>query len=353
MTTQPFIYRIRGFTIVEVLIVITIIGILSALSIVAYNGVQSGARDKSVISDVTNVVSEVSRYGVNNGGTYGNAVAWYSGGSANANIKFTPSSGNVIDVVANTGLYCVRAYNAASATHKTLATAYSLGTNDDACTVLSASVAAGGSGDASLTGWWKFNGDAMDSSGNGKNGSLTSVTSASGQSGATGGAYDFNGSSSTVTIGDKVVSYPMTISVWYKSNNSNYRGHIFYTRESGSGDGWGSEIETHLSQENTSYGFYVKSGTCTSTYSFGTVDLAWHHIVFVLNDTYRAYVDGSLSASAPISCLPNFSATLNELRVGRPAAATRYLNGSLDDLRVYNRELTLSEIQSIYAANAK
>lgn len=47
-TRQP------GFTIVELLIVIVVIGILAAITIVAYNGVQNRARDTTAISDLTN-----------------------------------------------------------------------------------------------------------------------------------------------------------------------------------------------------------------------------------------------------------------------------------------------------------
>ena len=44
----------QGFTIVELLIVIVIIGILAAISIVAYNGVQDKARVAIVHSDLSN-----------------------------------------------------------------------------------------------------------------------------------------------------------------------------------------------------------------------------------------------------------------------------------------------------------
>lgn len=49
----------RGFTIVELLIVIVIIGILAALVIVAYNGIQGRANDVSVQNDLRNIGSKV------------------------------------------------------------------------------------------------------------------------------------------------------------------------------------------------------------------------------------------------------------------------------------------------------
>ncbi len=44
--------KLRGFTIVELLIVIVIIGILAAITIVAYNGIQQRARNAQVIAGV-------------------------------------------------------------------------------------------------------------------------------------------------------------------------------------------------------------------------------------------------------------------------------------------------------------
>lgn len=48
----------RGFTIVELLIVIVVIGILAAIVIVAFNGVQGRASDSAVQSDLKQIASK-------------------------------------------------------------------------------------------------------------------------------------------------------------------------------------------------------------------------------------------------------------------------------------------------------
>ena len=55
-----------GFTIVELLIVIVIIGILAAVTIVAYNGVQQKAISASLVSDLNSAANQLKLYQVEN-----------------------------------------------------------------------------------------------------------------------------------------------------------------------------------------------------------------------------------------------------------------------------------------------
>lgn len=64
--------RQSGFTIVELLIVIVIIGILAAITIIAYNGIQQRARNTQVIAGVESYNKALLQYAVING-SYPNA----------------------------------------------------------------------------------------------------------------------------------------------------------------------------------------------------------------------------------------------------------------------------------------
>ena len=57
----------RGFTIVELLIVVVVIAILAAISIVAFNGMQQRARDSERKTDVASIAKALSLYQVDNG----------------------------------------------------------------------------------------------------------------------------------------------------------------------------------------------------------------------------------------------------------------------------------------------
>lgn len=53
----------KGFTIVELLIVIVVIAILAAITIVAYNGIQNRARSSQIVSGMTQYVKALASYG--------------------------------------------------------------------------------------------------------------------------------------------------------------------------------------------------------------------------------------------------------------------------------------------------
>lgn len=58
--------RSRGFTIVELLIVIVVIAILAAISIVAYNGIQNRAHSSSVETDLSSNAKKFEMFKIDN-----------------------------------------------------------------------------------------------------------------------------------------------------------------------------------------------------------------------------------------------------------------------------------------------
>lgn len=66
----------QGFTLVELLIVIVVIAILAAITLVAYNGVQTKAQDARRASDLASIAQAIGVYNVGNDGVP--SVARYS-----------------------------------------------------------------------------------------------------------------------------------------------------------------------------------------------------------------------------------------------------------------------------------
>ena len=78
--------KTKGFTIVELLIVIVVIGILAAISLVAYTNIQSKARDSDRKSDIAAIKKALELYYIDNG-TYPS-----SSGSTTINGSWTTSA---------------------------------------------------------------------------------------------------------------------------------------------------------------------------------------------------------------------------------------------------------------------
>lgn len=60
----------RGFTMIELLVVVVIIGVLVAIAVPVYLNYRKGAANKSAASDVRSAITAVEQYYTENGNTY-------------------------------------------------------------------------------------------------------------------------------------------------------------------------------------------------------------------------------------------------------------------------------------------
>lgn len=98
----------RGFTIVELLIVIVVIGILAAITIVAFNGIQNRANDTAVQSDLRSLKAKLEAYKVLNGDGYpdGSTIT-----NATQGFKATAGAYAVAPADSHNLIYCFDAAN--------------------------------------------------------------------------------------------------------------------------------------------------------------------------------------------------------------------------------------------------
>jgi len=204
-----------------------------------------------------------------------------------------------------------------------------------------------------LTAWWKLNGNSDLSVGT-PNGTATSIVSAANVSGVNDMAYIFNGSTSKIVANSTygLGATNATISAWV------------YNPTSGNTSGAFVKVGT-----TNGYGFGVGSSTFDSGATAGTrlvlifegirwiptakvLGSGWHHITMVINSagTPLLYQDGvfvdSFAGAAPY-------APTTTTYIGGGSGSARYFNGSMDDVRLYNRALSASEVLNLYIGGAK
>ena len=64
----------------------------------------------------------------------------------------------------------------------------------------------------------------------------------------------------------------------------------------------------------------------------------------------KVYIDGVEAGSRPFS-IPSCEAHVDSLVIGRDSPGlTEYMNGIIDDVRIYNRALSEADIQQLFAA---
>lgn len=104
----------QGFTLIELMVVIIIIGILAAIAIPVFLNQRQQAWDASVKSDLATIAIAAESYATANNGSYSSMVLgpFATAGSLRAAYSVKTTAGNVFNMVVSSGSsYSVTAYN--------------------------------------------------------------------------------------------------------------------------------------------------------------------------------------------------------------------------------------------------
>jgi hypothetical protein len=217
-----------------------------------------------------------------------------------------------------------------------------------------------------LVGWWPFNGNANDESGNGNHGTVNGATLTADRNGKANTAYDFTGNDEFIEIDTKNGSFDnqnYTISVWMKaqqnstspSGGPNVNPAIISSLISG---GISADNPYSNSHVDNWVIYEINGGIALFSYSGGMDGNAsnilgdyWINIIFIKEgQTVKTYKNGKLAMSSTnmnTSFFKNYP-----IRIGRSQHTYwKDYNGQLDDISIYNRALSEQEVQALYTGS--
>jgi hypothetical protein len=212
-------------------------------------------------------------------------------------------------------------------------------------------------------GYWPFNGNAYDESGNGNNGTIFNATATENRFNATANALLFNGVDSAVELPGN--TFPLnndsyTINLWYRLTTSipQLNGHtVFDDRDEFNWDYKGRYIIDFATTPTESW--YQMSDVGPRIYKYNQPNNTWINITCTYDSQLSKmylYENGNLINS--IDCPSNWYNPGNrKVQIGRCMSPIQYTPGSyftshwkgeIDDIAVWNRALTQQEITNLY-----
>ena len=204
---------------------------------------------------------------------------------------------------------------------------------------------------ADLIAWYPAEANAIDVK-NGHNG--TPLNGAGFGTGKVGQAFTFDGANAVVEVPDDVAwdfgTAEFTVQTWVKFNAiSGADVLVAHDEGGGSVDKWifwlrTGSLEFHLNGSAVS--------NITSDAAFAPVLGQWYHVAVTRSGmTYKFYVNGAQNGTDRLdtNTVPNATAPLT---LGK-AEALPSLNGSLDEVQIFNRALLASEVLSTYNSSTE
>ena len=211
-----------------------------------------------------------------------------------------------------------------------------------------------------LVGYWPFNGNANDETGNLNNGTVNGATLTSDRFGNANSAYNFDGLIGHISISslNNIQYKPISYSVWINPNELNTvnyplgGGLVLLGRDwAGNYDQGALLIYDYPSGGvNNSIAYYIGQSNGQTNYT--PLLNQWTFIVMTLDDnnTLNFYANGTLVNSQHYTTNSNLD---GPFKIGAgtdvPINSNRFLfKGKLDDIGIWNRALTQQEITNLY-----
>ncbi len=232
-----------------------------------------------------------------------------------------------------------------------------------------------------LVGWWKLDEiigtTSLDVAGNNDGSLLGGMDAANDHSsGMIASALNFDGTDDRIEIGNPADGYldfeaglNFTLSAWINPDSVASQARIISKGHWGWSDGYAMWLVAGGGIGSGAAGGTQAESVASQT---GNVITAgqWHHVVSVINQidkTVITYVDGVAQTLSPRSgtcgtgggtifdwsaCTNMVAFSSHALNIGASHTPGEFFDGRIDDVRIYNRALTLAEITELYEIGA-
>jgi len=164
-----------------------------------------------------------------------------------------------------------------------------------------------------------------------------------------GGALDFDGVNDYVEVSDSAsldITGQIAVVAWIKRDVTGVR-HDIVAKHTGTTPYYGFHL-TIGPANNVGLGLTISNSWEQSTAGY-IGSGAWHHIAGTYDGTeMRTYIDGELVGSNTV--VGSIATNGRNLYIGRtdPTHGGNFVDGMIDDVRIYNRALSASEVLQLY-----
>ncbi len=206
-----------------------------------------------------------------------------------------------------------------------------------------------------LVGWWPLDGNAKDKTPYRTHMTVTGgAVLANDRKGEANKAYLLGSSSNYLNAaslsGFANPTTAITVAAWFKLN-SNKNWNRIVERDSWVAAGKTSWLLFTASDGTAIFGVSDTTGTQYNAVSNAVSAGTWHHVVGTYDGTLatqnvKVYVNGSLGPTTASTPSATFS-SITALHIGNNDA-TNFLDGFADDVRIWNRALTQTEVTALY-----
>jgi hypothetical protein len=205
-----------------------------------------------------------------------------------------------------------------------------------------------------LIAYYPFNGNANDESGNGHDGTVYGATLTSDRYGNDDSAYSFDGVDDYIDLPSMTPTNDFSVSFWVKLDmNSSEKGDEteFYGMYK---DNYGAYmVQQRQDGDLIFFGSYSNGWYFINSSNGVNLKNSWHLITCTRNSTNgmgRIYIDGILVKEEALpSPSGDHAGSSNEHHIGKSYNDAYFVDGIIDEVRIYDRVLSSEEVQSMYS----